>query len=105
VEVAAYSETEIEAYHSRMDRARIESTVITVAKAEGRAAGVTQMNRAMRASGMATEQISQVTPLPIAEVQRSLGDGVLVEALASGPHQNLGGQTVPEKWNGLSKPT
>ena len=40
VEVAAYTESELEAYHSHMDKARIESTVITDAKAEGRAEGM-----------------------------------------------------------------
>jgi hypothetical protein len=30
--------------------------------------------KSMRASGMSAEQISQVTQLPLAEVQRSLGD-------------------------------
>jgi len=74
VEVAAYTKAEIEAYHSHMDRARIESTVITDAKAEGKAEGIAQIIRAMRASGMSAEQISQVTQLPLAEVQRSLGD-------------------------------
>jgi len=74
VEVAAYSEAEIEAYHSHMDRARIESTVITDAKAEGKAEGIAQMVRAMQASGMSMEQISRVTQLPLTEVQSSLRD-------------------------------
>jgi len=72
VEVAAYSQAEIEAYHSHMDKARIESTVITDAKAEGRALGkeegkvegITQMIRAMRTNGMSTDPISQLTQLP-----------------------------------------
>ena len=57
-EVAAYSEAGIEAYHSHMDKARIESTVIADAEEKGRAKGIAQMIRAMRASGMRTEQIS-----------------------------------------------
>jgi len=82
VEVAAYSQAEIEAHHSHTDRAGIESTVITDAEAkgrplgkeEGKAEGITQMIRAMRASGMSTDQISQLTQLPLPEVQRSLCD-------------------------------
>ena len=40
VEVGGYSEMELEAYHIHMDKSRIESTVITDAKAEGRAEGL-----------------------------------------------------------------
>jgi predicted transposase/invertase (TIGR01784 family) len=42
VEIGAYSETELDAYHIHMDKLRIESTIITDAKAEGRAEGMQQ---------------------------------------------------------------
>ncbi len=72
VEVAAYSDAELEAYHGHMDKARIESTVLSDARAEGRMEGRAELIRSMHASGLSAEQISRVTRLPLAEVQRSL---------------------------------
>jgi predicted transposase/invertase (TIGR01784 family) len=45
VEIGAYSETELDAYHVHMDKLRIESTIITDAKAEGKAEGVLEGER------------------------------------------------------------
>ena len=77
VEVAAYSEQELEAYHIHMDKARIESTVITDAKAEGRAEGKAEgkmeMLKSMHAAGLPVAQIALIAQLPLADVQRILG--------------------------------
>ena len=76
VETAAFNEAELDAYHAGLDRARIETSLLGDAKAEGKAAGkaegLTQAIQAMHVSGMSAEQISQILNLALIEVQRSL---------------------------------
>ena len=69
VETAAFNEAELDAY---LDRARIETSLLGDAKAEGKAEGLTQAIQAMHVSGMSAEQISQILNLALIEVQRSL---------------------------------
>ena len=67
VEAAAFTEQELEAYHIQIDKARIETTVLEDARAEGKAEGEAaakvQMVRAMHASGLDLVQIAQITGL------------------------------------------
>lgn len=67
VEQAAFTEQELEAYHIQIDKARIESTVLEDARAEGKAEGEAaakaQIVQAMQANGLAAAQIGQFTGL------------------------------------------
>jgi predicted transposase/invertase (TIGR01784 family) len=77
VEVAAFSEQELEAYHIQIDKARIEATVLEDAKvegkAEGEAAAKAEIVRAMRASGLGVSQIAQFTGLSAQQINDLLG--------------------------------
>ena len=84
VEVAAFTEAELEAYHTDLDHRRIETSLLGDAKAEGiaegeakgkaegKAEGIAQLVRTMAANGMQAGQISQVTQLSIDQVQQIL---------------------------------
>ena len=89
VEAAAFSEQELEAYHIQIDKARIESTVLEDARAEGEALGMAkgkaegkaegeaaakaQIVRAMHASGLDMAQIGQFTGLSTQQITDLLG--------------------------------
>jgi len=85
VEVAAFSEQELEAYHIQIDKARIEATVLEDAKAEGKvegkaegkaegeAAAKAEIVLAMRASGLGVSQIAQFTGLSAQQITDLLG--------------------------------
>jgi predicted transposase/invertase (TIGR01784 family) len=80
LEMTGLTEDELEAYHIHMDKLRIEPTVLKDAetkgraegraegKAEGKAEAITQMVKALHASGMPAEKISQITQLSANEV-------------------------------------
>jgi flagellar biosynthesis/type III secretory pathway protein FliH len=76
IESSAFTEEELELYHQRLDQTRVEMLLLKGAKSEGRAEGkaeglaeglaqgeakVAQMLKALQASGMSPEQISQIT--------------------------------------------
>jgi predicted transposase/invertase (TIGR01784 family) len=73
LEMTGLTQEELEIYHIHMDKLRIEPTVLQDAeakgKAEGKAEGITQMVKALHASGMNAEKISQLTQLSLTEVR------------------------------------
>ena len=85
VEAAAFTEQELEAYHIQIDKARIESTVLEDARAEGEALGMAkgkaegeaaakaQIVRAMRASGLDSAQRGQFRGLSTQQIVDLLG--------------------------------
>jgi predicted transposase/invertase (TIGR01784 family) len=76
VEVAAFTEAELEAYHTDLDHRRIETSLLGDAEAKGMEKGllegIAQLVRTMSANGMQVGQISQMTQLPVAQVQQML---------------------------------
>jgi predicted transposase/invertase (TIGR01784 family) len=88
VEVAAYTEDDIEAYHIHMDKLRLEPTVLADAKAQGLVQGLaqglaqglvqgaaqseTKIINALHASGMSLEQISLATQIGLLKVKEVL---------------------------------
>ncbi len=84
VEVAAFSDAELDTYHSDLDHRRVETSILGDAeakgkaegllegKAEGKAEGIAQLVRTMSANGMEPSQISQMTQLPVEQVRRIL---------------------------------
>ncbi|MES2943152.1 MAG: Rpn family recombination-promoting nuclease/putative transposase [Pseudomonadota bacterium] len=88
VEVAAFSDTELDAYHAGLDHRRVETSILGDAEAKGLAKGleqglaegeakgkiegIAQLVRTMSANGMPAAQISQMTQLPLEQVQQML---------------------------------
>ncbi|MES2946161.1 MAG: Rpn family recombination-promoting nuclease/putative transposase [Pseudomonadota bacterium] len=84
VEVAAFTEEELNWYQASMDRVRVEwayredaeavgeARGLAKGKAEGIAEGQAQLVRTMSAKGMQAEQISQMTQLPVHVVLQML---------------------------------
>lgn len=70
VEVGAYTPDELEAYHIHMDKLRIEATVIKDAKAEGKAEGIQEVARKLKAQGLSLAVIAQATGLDEAEIDQ-----------------------------------
>ena len=72
VEVGAFTPQELEAYHIHMDKLRIEATVIKDAKAEGwaegKAQGIQQVARNLKAQGLSLAVIAQATGLGVSEI-------------------------------------
>jgi predicted transposase/invertase (TIGR01784 family) len=79
VEVSKFTRAELELYHEREDQTRVEMLVLknirNEGKAEGKAEGlaegeakITQMLKAMHASGMSAEAISHITGHALADV-------------------------------------
>ncbi|MDP2417745.1 MAG: Rpn family recombination-promoting nuclease/putative transposase [Hydrogenophaga sp.] len=73
LEVGAYTPDELEAYHIHMDKLRIESTVITDAKAEGKAEGtieaIQEVARNLKAQGLPWAVIAQATGLDLSIIE------------------------------------
>lgn len=74
VKVAALTREQIEAYHDRADKARIEATVIEDAKrlgaAEGRRASAIEIAKHLLATGMTVQSVAAATQLSLPEVEQ-----------------------------------
>ena len=76
VEVATFTEAELDAYHSDLDHRRVETSMLGDAeakgkaegKAEGKAQAQTELIKAMFNNGLSVEQISQITQLTLQDI-------------------------------------
>jgi predicted transposase/invertase (TIGR01784 family) len=69
VEVGAFTPQELEAYHIHMDKLRLEATVIKDAKAEGKAEGILEVARNLKAQGLPLAVIAQATGLGAGDIK------------------------------------
>jgi predicted transposase/invertase (TIGR01784 family) len=74
-EQASLTEAELEAYHAREDKARLDALYAIDARSEGKAEGKAELIKALRANGMSLEQISLMTGHTAEQVQVYLGAG------------------------------
>ena len=84
VEVAAFTDAELEVYHSDLDHRRVETSILGDAEAKGKAEGLaegktegkaeaqTELIKAMFQNGLTAEQISQITRLTVQSVRQVL---------------------------------
>ena len=88
VEVAAFTDAELEVYHSDLDHRRVETSILGGAEAKGKAEGMaegmaegeargkaqaqTELVKAMFENGLTADQISQITRLTVQSVRQVL---------------------------------
>ena len=84
VEVAAFTDAELDRYHSDLDHARLVSSMfgdfeakgrregLAEGKAEGKAEAQAELIKAMHQNGLNAEQISQITQLTVQSIQKLL---------------------------------
>jgi predicted transposase/invertase (TIGR01784 family) len=69
LETSAFTEGELEAYHSSMDKMRIEPALYADAKAEGRANHLVDIVKDLHKNGMSIPLIRHITQLPEAVIR------------------------------------
>jgi predicted transposase/invertase (TIGR01784 family) len=72
LETASFTDSELDAYHSSIDKNRLEGTIIRDAVRKGQKEGKAEIVRALHANGMDEEHISQATQLSLTEIRTYL---------------------------------
>jgi predicted transposase/invertase (TIGR01784 family) len=68
LEVAGFTEAELEQYHQRLDQTRVEMLLLKSARNEGKAEGIAQTLKSFHVNGLSAEQISQMTKHSLSDV-------------------------------------